>query len=116
MATKPTTVPSPPVVEVALAAVFLLLIPVNVSVAREVNDIARSKPRLELLVLVSRLVLVLAITACVFGLFSALAVFRFLTGTVLLPQPITALIFVAMAVTLSAANLLVRRYLRAARR
>lgn len=97
---------------VLVSAMFLILIPVNLSVALEVNGIAGERPRNELLVLVARLVTVLAFAACVAGLFSTLSVLRFLTGTIILPQPLAALIFVVSALGLSSANLLVRRYLR----
>lgn len=103
-------------IEIILAGIFLLLIPVNIDVALETNRIARIKPYIPLVVLVGRLVTLLALGACVFGLFSTAAVLRLLTGIVLLPQPIGALVAVGMALLLSAANLLVRRYLREKRR
>ena len=103
-------------VEIALAAVFLVLIPINVGVAREVRAIAGKKPRIDLLVLLSRIVIVLAVVACVFGFFAALAVVRLVTGVNPLPQPFGAIIFVVMALVASAANLLVLRYLRQKRR
>jgi hypothetical protein len=101
--------------ELVLAAIFLLLIPVNIGAARDIDRYARVEPRLGILVLLARLVTVLAIVACVFGLLSVAQVFRLLTGNVLIPPPVSAAIFVTMGLIASAANLLVRRYLRSKR-
>ncbi len=99
-------------VEVAIAAALLALIPVNVGVAREVDAIARIDPRIDLLVLLSRIVVVLAVAACMFGFFGVLAVVRLITGVSPLPQPFGAIILAVMALAMSGANLLVLSYLR----
>lgn len=101
---------------VGLAAIFLLAIPLNLHVARDVRRFAQILPPIPMLSLLSSLVSVLATVATVLGILSFAAVVFLATGMRLIPVPGSTIALVVVLLIVSLANVLVWRYLRAMRR
>ena len=101
---------------IALAAIFLAAIPINIYVDREVRKLASPPPRIGILSLLSRIVDLLAFVAVILGVVSFVSVVFLLTGIRVLPAPIPTLALIGVLVVISFANVLVWRYLRQMRR
>lgn len=97
---------------IALAAIFLGAIPVNLYVAREFHREAVVEPHIPSLSLLSNLVTVLAVAAIVLGVVSFLSVVFLTTGIRLVPMPGATVALIAVLLMVSFANVLALRYLR----
>ena len=101
---------------VALAVVLLAAIPLNVYCAIEVFRYAWVRPRLPLLVLFSRLVVILALVSLIVGIAAVNGAVFLLTGVRLIPTPVPTLALVGTLIVVSFANVLVYLYLRSRRK
>lgn len=97
---------------ILLSAIFLAAIPLNLYVAREVRRIANVPPAIATLDLLSTLVDVLAIVACVIGIVAFVSVVFLVTAVRLIPQGGTTVALIAVLLIVSLANVLVLQYLR----
>ena len=101
---------------VIVAVVLLAAIPINVYCAVVVFRYAWVRPRLPLLVLFSRLVLILALVSVIVGIAAFNGAVFLLTGIRLIPTPIPTLALVGTLIVVSLANVLVYLYLRSRRK